>query len=77
MAENEKRPRGWNFKKGAKDTIDPQEASQRGKKGGKVGGLAQVPKGFADPDVQARAQISRKLDGVDDEQESTTQETEA
>ena len=61
MTEQEKKPRGWNFRKGSKDAPTAQELAGRGKIGGRVGGLAKVPKGFADVDVQASAQLSRKL----------------
>ena len=49
--------RGWNFKKGAKDELKPDEAVLRGAKGGE----ARVPKGFADPEVQLKGQIQRKV----------------
>lgn len=71
-------PKGDNFKKGGKNYISKEEAQERGRKGGKIGGLAEVPKGFADVEVQAKAQLSRKLnsetEGGNDE-ESTSQET--
>lgn len=74
----QKRPRGWNFKKGAKDSLTLEQARQRASAGGKIGGKAQVPKGFSSVDLQAKAQISRKLNaGVGDDKEGTKEETTA
>lgn len=64
-------PKGDNFKKGGKNYITPEEARKRGKLGGKVGGLAKTPKGFAHVDVQAKAILTRKLKASDEKSDSS------
>lgn len=48
----ERRQRGWNFKKGAKNAIDTETLRERGRKGGKARGRKT---GFHDPSVLKRA----------------------
>lgn len=48
----ERRQRGWNFKKGAKNAIDTEALRERGRKGGKARGRKT---GFHDPSVLKRA----------------------
>lgn len=48
----ERRQRGWNFKKGAKNAIDAETLRERGRKGGKARGRKT---GFHDPSVLKRA----------------------
>ena len=48
----ERRQRGWNFKRGAKNAIDPETLRERGRKGGKARGRKT---GFHDPSVLKRA----------------------
>ena len=48
----ERRQRGWNFKRGAKNAIDTETLRERGRKGGK----ARCRKtGFHDPSILKRA----------------------
>ena len=47
--------RGWNLRKGQKDCV----TSEIGRKGGQVGGKARVAKGFANPEVLAKALETR------------------
>ena len=48
--------RGWNFRKGAKDAPTTEELRERGR----VGGKAQVPKGFCSKEVVAKALETRR-----------------
>lgn len=48
--------RGWNFRKGAKDAPTSEELRERGR----VGGKAQVPKGFCSKEVVAKALETRR-----------------
>lgn len=48
----ERRQRGWNFKRGAKNAIDTETLRERGRKGGKARGRKT---GFHDPSVLKRA----------------------
>lgn len=48
----ERRQRGWNFKRGAKNAIDIETLRERGRKGGKARGRKT---GFHDPSVLKRA----------------------
>ena len=48
----ERKQRGWNFKKGAKNAIDTETLRERGRKGGKACGRKT---GFHDPGVLKRA----------------------
>lgn len=48
----ERKQRGWNFKKGAKNAIDTETLRERGRKGGKARGRKT---GFHDPSVLKRA----------------------
>lgn len=68
--------RGWNFKKGQQDALTTSEAIERGSKGGKVA----TSKGFADPEVQNRAQVARKINQAfegGNDKESTEKKAEA
>ena len=48
----ERKQRGWNFKRGAKNAIDTETLRERGRKGGKACGRKT---GFHDPSVLKRA----------------------
>ena len=48
----ERRKRGWKFKRGAKNAIDTETLRERGRKGGKARGRKT---GFHDPSVLKRA----------------------
>lgn len=48
----ERRQRGWNFKRGAKNAIGTETLRERGRKGGKARGRKT---GFHDPSVLKRA----------------------
>lgn len=48
----ERKQRGWNFKRGAKNAIDTETLRERGRKGGKARGRKT---GFHDPSVLKRA----------------------
>jgi len=61
MTIENKKPRGWNFKAGAKDVPNADELRKRGQLGGKIGGKARVPKGFSNPEVLAKAQRVRGI----------------
>lgn len=48
----ERKQRGWNFKRGAKNAVDTETLRERGRKGGKACGRKT---GFHDPSVLKRA----------------------
>lgn len=51
--------RGWNFRKGEKDAPTTEQLRERGR----VGGKAQVPKGFCSKEVSEKALATRREKG--------------